>query len=269
MTGIGEPLTKITASVRDVCFFVGPTRQISSRIKQSPANQLIIVTGGVYRAKVDLPSGPRHLRAVAGNLVFWPVGVDHTDQSETGHSLRCIIIWFDWSDPPSDLPLMIHDAGPVIDRLAERLLSITHEPYYQTELGFEFNVYLHAILVEFVSRARLETDDLRARIIGYIEQHIHEPIRLDDLTQVASLQKHHFIRRYKQLTGLTPMEEVRKRKATYAKHVLQLNPTRPLKSVAQLVGIRHEATLCRLLSRYAGTTVRDIRRATRMRKDPA
>ncbi len=160
---------------------------------------------------------------------------------------------------------MVQDVGNLIGRLADRLLALAHEPHYQTELGVESNVFLHAILAEFVSRARVATDNLRTLVTSYIETHIHEPIHLDELAQAASLEKHHFVRRYKQLTGLTPMEEVRKRKAAYAKHILQLNPARPLDSVARLVGITHVATLCRLLSRYAGTTARDIRHAARMK----
>lgn len=162
---------------------------------------------------------------------------------------------------------MIHDTEHLIDGLAQRLLALAHEPHHRTELGVESDAYLQAILAEFVAQARLGGDDLRSRITNYIETHIHKPICLDDLTRVASLEKHHFVRRYKQLTGLTPMEEVRKRKAAYAKHILQLNPERQLESVAKLVAIPHVATLCRLLSRYAGTTVRDIRHAARMQKN--
>ncbi len=263
MTYISKPLKSINASVRDVCFFVGPDSRVLSRNKHSPANQFIVVTGGVYRAIVDSPSGVTNLRAAAGNVVYWPEGLDHTDQSETGNPLRCIVIWFRWSNSPSGLPFMIQDADHVIDRLANRLLSLAHEPHYRTELGAESNAYLHAILAEYVSRARLASDGLRARVTRYIETHIHEPICLDDLTKVSCLEKHHFVRRYKQLTGMTPMQEVRKRKAAYAKHILQLNPARPLDSVARLVGIPHAATLSRLLSRCAGTTARDIRCSAR------
>lgn len=259
MTESSNTVKSITASVRDVCFYVGPDRQVFSRMKQSPANQIIVVTGGVYRAIVDSPSGVTHLRATAGNVVYWPEGDDHTDLSETGKSLRCIIVWFRWSNPPPGLPFMVRDTGNLIDRLADRLLSLAHDPHYRTELGVESNVFLHAILAEYVSLAKAPVHELRAKVASYIEKHIHEPIHLDELTQAACLEKHHFIRRYKQLTGLTPMQEVRRRKAAYAKHILRLNPARTLDSVARLVGIPHVATLCRLLSRYAGTTARDIR----------
>ncbi len=262
-TGKHEPrsnsVKRIAAEVRDVCFFVGPSERVLSRLSRNPA-QLIVVLGGVYSADVDAAGGRERIRATAGDVVLWPAGQDHTDASEPGRPLRCIVIWFYWPMPPAGLPFQMRDHAHVIETLAHRLLALAHEPTRLTELGAEADAYLNAMLAEFIGLSRVAAHPLLSRVTAYIEAHIHEAIRLGDLARHVGLEKHHFGRKYRQLTGRTPMQDVRRRKAAYAKHILQLNPRQKLAFVAELVGIPHVATLSRLLPRHAGSTARDIKR---------
>jgi transcriptional regulator GlxA family with amidase domain len=185
------------------------------------------------------------------------------DQSEEGRPLRSIVIWVRWPLPSLRLPFRVHDADQVIALLAQRLLVLAHEPARKTVLCAEADAFVSAILAEFVLRARTAEDEFLSRIARYTEEHIHGPIRLNDLARHAGLEKHHFGRKYKQLTGRTPMQDVKRRKAAYAKHVLQLSPSRTLSSIIGLVGVKNTATLSRLLSRHAGASARDIKRAAR------
>jgi AraC-like DNA-binding protein len=259
MMNSSDPL-KLSAKALDVCSFTGPSQRVLSRQKGSPAHQLIVVTGGVYKATVDRERRRETIRAEAGDVVFWPAGVDHTDQSEEGHPLRSIVIWVQWPLPSWRLPLKVHDTEKVIDTLAHRLLMLAHEPARTTVLGEEADAFVSSILAEFVLRAKTAEDELLSKVARYTEAHIHEPIRLDDLARHAGLEKHHFGRKYKQLTGRTPMQDVKRRKAAYAKHVLQLHPDWTLRSVLSLVGVKDTATLSRLLTRHTGASARDIKR---------
>jgi hypothetical protein len=51
------------------------------------------------------------------------------------------------------------------------------------------------------------------------------------------------------------------RKAAYAKHILLLTPSRTLSNVAGFVGVRDASKLSRLLTRHAGASARDIKKA--------
>ena len=248
MTNNSNSLRSIVAKALDVCLFTGPSQRVLSRIRHSPA-QLIVVTGGAYTATVDTKGGRQQIRAAAGDVVFWPAGVDHTDGSEEGKPLHCITVWLNWCNPPPDLPFVVRDTEHVIDLLANRLLTLAHEPARRTVLGAEADAYLSAIVAEFICRAQTAGDALLARVTYYTEEHIHGPIRLEDLARHVGLEKHHFGRKYRQLTGRTPIQDVKRRKAAYAKHVLQLSPGRTLSSVGALVGIRDVATLSRSLER--------------------
>jgi AraC-like DNA-binding protein len=266
MMNSSDSLKLAAARALDVCSFTGPARRVMSRQKSYPAHQLIVVTGGVYMAGVDSECGRETIRAEAGDVVLWPERMDHTDQSVAGRPLHCIVVWLEWPLPALDLPFQVRDADHVIDLLAHRLLMLAHEPARKTVLGAEADAFVSAILAEFVLRARTAEDELLSKVARYTEEHINGPIRLADLARAAGLEKHHFGRKYKQLTNRTPMQDVKRRKAAYAKHILQLSPGRTLRSILSLVGVKDAATLSRLLSRYAGASARDIKRAARAKR---
>ncbi len=157
----------------------------------------------------------------------------------------------------------MRDSDHLIDRLAHRLLAITHGPAGKALPGDAANAYLAAMLVEFIALAQAVADPLLRRVADYTEQNIDRPIRLQELARYVGLEKNHFGRKYKALTGRTPIEDVQRRKAIYAKHMLLETPSRTLANLAGYVGVRNAATLSRLLTRHAGTSARDIKRATR------
>lgn len=153
----------------------------------------------------------------------------------------------------------------MIDLLGNRLLALAHEPARKGALGAEADAYASAILAEFICRARAMENAMLDRVAKYTEEHIRGPIRLADLARCVGLEKNHFGRKYKQLTGRTPIQDVKRRKAAYAKHILLLTPTRTLRSVGSYIGVQNTSTLSRLFTRYAGASVRDIKRAARAR----
>jgi AraC-like DNA-binding protein len=245
-------------------FFTGPAQRVLSRIRRCTLAQLIVVTGGVYTATVSTERGAQRIRAQAGDVVFWPVGSEDTDESDSGRPLHCISIFLRWPHAPPDLPFVVRDANHVIDLLANRLIATAHDPAGKACLGPSLDAYLAAVFAEYVALARTAADDLLARVTQYIEEHIHRPIRLEELARQAGLEKHHFGRKYKQLTGRTPIQDVKRRKAAYAKHILLLTPSRTLSNIAGLVGVRDASKLSRLLTRHAGASARDIKRAARV-----
>jgi AraC-like DNA-binding protein len=250
------------ARLLDIEFYTGPSQRVLSRMRCS-VSQLIVVVGGIYKATVDTANGRQHIRAASGDIVYWPEGSDHTDESEPGKPLRCISVEFHWPRKPATLPFLVRDFGHLIDLLANRLLALAHDPTRKTMLGAEANVYLATMLAEYTALARTNAEELVARVAHYIEEHIHRPIRLAELARCVGLEENHFGRKYRILTGRTPLQEVRIRKAAYAKHILLLSPQWTLSRVARAVGVSSASKLSVLLTRHAGASARDIKRAAR------
>jgi AraC-like DNA-binding protein len=255
----------ITFNVRflDGEFFTGPAQRVLSRIRRLTVAQLIVVTGGVYSTTIDTEHGVQKIRAQAGDVVFWPFGRERTDESESGRPLRCISIYLRWSNPPPNLPFVVRDVNHVLDLLANRLIATAHDPADKARLGPSLDAYLAAMLAEYVALAKTAADELLARVTQYTEEHIHRPIRLEELAKHVGLEKHHFGRKYKQITGRTPMQDVWRRKAAYAKHILLLTPSRTLSNIAGFVGVRDASKLSRLLTRHTGASAREIKRAAK------
>lgn len=59
------------------------------------------------------------------------------------------------------------------------------------------------------------------RVLDYIETHLHEDISLSELSRAGSLQLNHFVRAFKQATGLPPHRYLLKRRVERAKDLLR------------------------------------------------
>lgn len=244
-------------------FFAGPAERKLTRIRRG-GDEFLVVTGGVYKATYDDPNGKQiHIRAQAGDVVLWPGGANETDESEEGHPLRCIQIFLKWPNRPAWLPILVHDAGHLLDMLAQRLLLLSHDPTRPTARDDEANAYLAAMAAEFVDLARKYSDDLVAQVMRYTEEHIHQRIRLSDLACHVGLNKTHLGRKYKKATSRTPMQDVLRQKAALARLLLMGSPKITLKDVARRIGLPDGAKVSRLLKQYADASARELKKAAR------
>jgi AraC-like DNA-binding protein len=158
---------------------------------------------------------------------------------------------------------MVHDADHLLDLLAQRLLMLSHNSTRPTTWHHEANAFLAAMVAEFMDLARRYSTDLVAQVMRYTEEHMDQRIRLADLARHAGLEKSHFGRKYRQLTGRSPMQDVLRQKASLAKHILWGIPNTNLKYVAQRIGLPDGTKVSRLLKQYAGVSARDIKKAAR------
>jgi AraC-like DNA-binding protein len=250
---IGGPWVLVLANVH---YFRAPGRRILSRTRP-PTHTLVIVLSGGYQATWRSGLETLRLSARAGDVVYWPAGKERMEVNATSERLLAISVYFRWFRPLRNLPPMVHDRNRLIRGLGDALLQVKDWPTPQRHpLAAQ---YLGAILAEYARLARGPGDDLEGRVARYVEEHMAEPITLDELARHVGVHKHHLGRRYKQLTGRTPKHDVRRIKAEHARGTLRGTPDMPLKDVAARVGIRDPFQLSKLLRRYLGTTARDIR----------
>lgn len=253
-------------TLTEVVFFTGPDERVLSRMPGTDTTQMIVVVGGVYQGFLDTAAGRQEIRAESGDVVLLPPETIRTEESERGRALRCIDLYFRWPRQPRNLPFRVRDSNHVIDLLAQRLLELSHDPLRKGTLGADANAYLAAICAEFTALSVTAADDMLARVIHYTEEHMGKPVHLEDLANCVGLEKHHFARKYKQMTGRTPIHDVLRRKALRARRQLLNNPGWTLAFTAPLVGMRDASALSRLLRRYAGVSARDIKRAARAKR---
>ncbi len=82
---------------------------------------------------------------------------------------------------------------------------------------------------------------------------------LAELAEGVHLHQCHLVRQYRRLTGMTPMDFVRRRRIERAIGLLLNNTRSDPRDVARRIGISDTLRLKRLIKRYTGLSVRELR----------
>ena len=241
-----------------IYFFKAPERKIRSKCCNETECQFIVITAGSYKAFI--PQEKKDFTAGPGDVVFWRAGEVRFEENDPYNPTKCFSIYFSWPNPPDSLPHFCYDYNHLISLLAEILLDIKDIVYKPDLIKPLSNAYLTTIAAEYIRLTRLNEDELVNKVAKYVEEHMSEPIRLSDLAKYVGLEVHHFGRKYKALTGRTPMYDVKHRKVEHAKGMLILEPRRTLANIAERVGIKDAFRLSRLIKRYTRLTAREIRK---------
>ena len=102
-------------------------------------------------------------------------------------------------------------------------------------------------------------EDLVGRLVQHVRHHLRESIRLEDVARSVGLEPNYFGRRYRELTGRTPMDDVRRIRIDHALGLLRAHPQMPLKEVAARIGMGNCQLLARWLKQSLGMTSREVR----------
>lgn len=86
-----------------------------------------------------------------------------------------------------------------------------------------------------LSRAR------QSRVLAFIEAHIADPIRVDELASAAALSRYHFSRAFLRTMGVTPMRYVLERRVEAARLMLLLPDPPSMTRVAYECGFNSQS----------------------------
>lgn len=89
--------------------------------------------------------------------------------------------------------------------------------------------------------------------ISYIHEHYHEKITIDELARIACLSRSSFVRKFKKICGMTPLDYITKRRIEVAEYML-LNTNFPLLDIAYKSGFYDAAHFSRAFIRYKGVS---------------
>lgn len=184
--------------------------------------------------------------ASSGDLLWYPVGVAHREWVNPRAPAETLFISCRWRELPGTWPLQQTDSHG-------RIAAMAHWLFAERETRSADDPLLHAILAEYDRLATHKADPIVASIRAHIRQNLAEPIALDHLASKAGLSKFHLIRRYKMLTGRTPMADARHIRLQTARDLL-LTTALPLKEIAPRVGLGDVYCLCRLFRQHFHTT---------------
>lgn len=87
--------------------------------------------------------------------------------------------------------------------------------------------------------------------ISYIMKNLTAPLNLDEIANAAGYSKYYFLRRFKALTGRTPLEFINHQRCEYARTLL-INTNASVSEISSAVGYDNPAYFTRIFGKFAG-----------------
>ena len=193
----------------------------------------------------------------AGGFLLYPPGMAHAEWNPRREDVDAWYLAFEYDEAGGSPALR---RGYDRDgRLGEMLgwLDAERDAYGPAAAAFR-DAMVQAIWAEHLRLGVRREASLVDAVRRYVHDRLAEPIRLDDLAGAAGVSKYHFVRAYRRLTGVTPMQDLRRLRVEQARRLL-VSTQRPLKTIALEVGMRDEYQLSRALKRCLGMSARAIR----------
>ncbi|MCX6943351.1 MAG: AraC family transcriptional regulator [Opitutales bacterium] len=217
-------------------------------------HELIVVLRGCLRLRL----AGEEVRARPGDLLLYHAGCVHAESSDPADPAETCFFSFQGPEAAA-WPWRMQDHDGRVRQLADWLYVDRHESGAEARQARD--AVFHSLLCELsrLCARGARASDLVADLGGYIQQHLAEPLPLARLARQAGLSKFHFCRRFRQEAGRSPMEEVRVRRMSRARDLLQTTSL-PMKAIAAAVGLSDEFRLSHLFRRYHGATPSSLRR---------
>lgn len=96
-----------------------------------------------------------------------------------------------------------------------------------------------------------------ALVKEYINEHLQQDLKLDEIAAIAQISPYHFLRLFKQSMGLTPHQYILQCRLNQAKHLLQ-HSNLSIVEIATQTGFCDQSHLTRYFKRMTGVTPRQL-----------
>ncbi len=122
-----------------------------------------------------------------------------------------------------------------------------------------------AVLYKPVEWSTQTTEQAVLRSITYLEQYYYKPIKRDELARIAGLSPWHYSRKFRALTGKSPLDYLNNYRIYRAKERL-LQRSGPMHDVAKQVGFEDSAYFSRKFKQMEGVSPKQYTRVTAERR---
>lgn len=117
--------------------------------------------------------------------------------------------------------------------------------------------------LEIVGEKTEDKDAARAKVRiekvkQYIDEHIQEKIKMEDLAKLVYINEQYLMRIFKQQTGKTILEYITERRIVIASELLK-NTNYSINYIANMVGCENYSYFARIFKRFTGYTPREYR----------
>lgn len=190
-------------------------------------NKLYYLKKGHFYFKID----GREYEGTPGRIFLLPF-----NSVQTYHAYgdeNAVKYWIHFTVPCNEkdlleiisLPHFIEADDPAyLDGLFEKIITYGH--ISDLESMMMQKSYLFQLLAYYVKKSDIEAlrvfkDERFAGVVNFIESHMQQEITLSDLASIAHFNSNYFIKYFKKITGVSPMDYLLNCRVNQAKRLLQ------------------------------------------------
>lgn len=216
-------------------------------------HELIVILSGTMTVKT--PEGPV-LRASGGDMLLYPAGTVHAEASDPADPVSTVFATFNGKSSLRAIEKRSDRSGRCTT-LMKWLFARRQEQNDDAEQWKQ--LCLQLLLAEFDGNAGpcSPADGIR-QAERHLACNLHRKIELDELAAVAGLSKFHFLRRFREETGETPMDHLRRLRCEEVRRLLQCTNL-TIKEIAAHTGFSDCCSLSRTVKRQFGFSPCELR----------
>jgi len=215
-----------------------------------PFHEVIVVKSGAMLLKT------RHgeFMAHSGDVLFYEAGLVHEEISQSSNPVGTRYLSFEADHLLPDFPLYMQDPE---GRLIEMLGWMLRDQQKGRPLADCFAL-LETIVRELLWTRAQPNDVWLEKVRDHLRVSFTSKLRLADVANFAGMSRFAFVRKFKRLSGLTPMQELKEIRLREARNLL-LSSDLPMKAIADQVGIGDEFQLSKQFRRQFGVSPSQLR----------
>ena len=202
-------------------------------------------------------TGDTSVQASFYDIVIYPKGMLHTECLQFDHHQEIICLWVDI--PGLDLPeiLRIQDKDAHVKWLFENLHAEYKSKSPCPALLTHYTKSIALILGRHFFEKRTESD-MVSRVILYMQDHLTEPISVQQLADMVYVSKSYLSRLFKQKTGVSLMDYLNSLRMESAKAMLVASNLNT-EEIAYQTGYHSTKFFYRAFRAYTGMSTREYR----------
>ncbi|WP_372830655.1 AraC family transcriptional regulator [Pontibacterium sp.] len=224
----------------------------------------------------DLEAGGKKHRVRPGDILLIPKGIPHSYKARRKNPWTIYWVHFHGhhaSDfvqhlalPRSDQPHLVMPIG-----IHSRLVSDFEALLEARESTYNINAYIcaanqlrqimaHIALLQPLARHKQSGDGIDIeRVHSLMQARAHEQLDLDTLAETVNLSKYHFVKKYKEITGTTPINHFIQLKIERACHLLDTT-NNSINEIAFAVGYEDAYYFSRIFKKLMGVSPSQYRK---------
>jgi AraC-like DNA-binding protein len=214
----------------------------------------------LMRGRLSTRIGGQDLQAGPGQVLIYPAGMSHHPRPLGPEAGEWISFWWQGGLELGAIqgPEVRSDVNGRISRQLGWLLDL---PAASTDSGDRTmaNCLAYTVVHELGRLREAGAGDLAGKVRRYLRENLSEPMRLDELAGRMGLSKYHFVRKFKQATGQTPMRTLNEMRIDSARTLLTQTDL-SLEEIARHVGLADASHLSHTFRRIADCTPGSLRR---------